>query len=207
MYKRQLRNPEMEGKLLLKDAGLQFPYLNIDFDFDGDTTVGLNGQSFELNNINLLDTKYQTKGVLDGTITHQNFDQWALDIDILTPNLLVLDTENSDEALYYGTGFIQGNASITGLTNNITIDVNAKTMPNTSFVIPLKDIASIETYRLIHFKSEQTVEELQEKLAIDAIEGVSLNIDLEVTKDARAQVVIDEVNGSCLLYTSPSPRD
>ena len=191
-----LRNPEMEGKLLLKDAGLQFPYLNIDFDFDGDTTVGLNGQSFEFNNINLLDTKYQTKGVLDGTITHQNFDQWALDIDILTPNLLVLDTENSDEALYYGTGFIQGNASITGLTNNITIDVNAKTMPNTSFVIPLKDIASIETYRLIHFKSEQTVEELQEKLAIDAIEGVSLNIDLEVTKDAQAQIVIDEVNGS-----------
>ncbi len=191
-----LRNPEMDGGLVLKNAGLQFPYLNIDYNFDGDAIIGLNGQSFEFNEINLLDTKYQTRGVLDGAITHQNFDQWSLNIDILTPNLLVLDTKNTEEALYYGTGFIQGNASITGLTNNITIDINAKTMPKTNFVIPLKDIASVDTYRLIHFKSEKTLEELQEKLAIEAIEGVTLNIDLEVTKDARAQIVIDEINGS-----------
>ena len=186
----------MDGELVLENAGLQFPYLNTDYNFGGDASVGLNGQSFEFRNINLVDTKYQSTGFLEGVITHQNFDLWSLNIDILTPNLLILDTKNSDEALYYGTGFIQGNASITGLTNNITIDVNAKTMPNTNFVIPLKDIASIDTYRLIHFKSEKTVEELQEKLAIDAIEGVSLNIDLEVTKDAKAQIVIDEINGS-----------
>ncbi|MDB4226171.1 translocation/assembly module TamB, partial [Flavobacteriaceae bacterium] len=191
-----LRNPDMDGELVLENAGLQFPYLNTDYNFGGDASVGLKGQSFEFRNINLVDTKYQSTGFLEGVITHQNFDLWSLNIDILTPNLLILDTKNSDEALYYGTGFIQGNASITGLTNNITIDVNAKTMPNTNFVIPLKDIASIDTYRLIHFKSEKTVEELQEKLAIDAIEGVSLNIDLEVTKDAKAQIVIDEINGS-----------
>lgn len=191
-----LRNPEMDGELVLENAGLQFPYLNTDYNFGGDASVGLNGQSFEFRNINLVDTKYQSTGFLEGVITHQNFNLWSLNIDILTPNLLILDTKNSDEALYYGTGFIQGNASITGLTNNITIDINAKTMPNTNFVIPLKDIASIDTYRLIHFKSEKTVEELQEKLAIDAIEGVSLNIDLEVTKDAKAQIVIDEINGS-----------
>ena len=191
-----LRNPNMNGDLVLENAGLQFPYLNIDYNFDGDTFVRLNGQSFEFDNINLLDSKYETRGVLDGIITHQNFDQWALDIDILSPNLLVLDTNNSDEALYYGTGFIKGNASIAGLTNNITINVNAKTMPNTNFVIPLKDIAKIDTYRLIHFKSEKTLEELQEKIAIEAVEGVSLNIDLEVTKDAKALIVIDEVNGS-----------
>ena len=191
-----LRNPDMDGDLVLENAGLQFPYLNTDYDFDGNASVGLNGQSFEFRNINLIDTKYQTTGFLEGTITHQNFDLWSLNIDVDTPNLLILDTKNTEEALYYGTGFIKGNASITGLTNNLTIDVNAKTMPNTNFVIPLKDIASIDTYRLIHFKSEKTLEELQEKLAIDAIEGVSLNIDLEVTKDAKAQIVIDEVNGS-----------
>ena len=191
-----LRNPEMDGSLVLKNAGLQFPYLNVDYNFEGDAIIGLKGQSFVFDKINLQDSKHSTTGVLDGDITHQNFDKWALNINITTPNLLVLDTEDSDESLYYGTGFIQGSASITGLTNNITIDVNAKTMPNTNFVIPLKDIASVDTYRLIHFKSEKTLEELQEKLEIESIEGVSLNIDLEVTKDAKAQIVIDEENGS-----------
>lgn len=191
-----LRNPNMNGSLTLKNSGLQFPYLNVDYDFEGNAVIDLRGQSFEFKNINLRDSKYATKGFLEGSITHQNFDQWALNIDINSPNLLILDTKNSDEALYYGIGFIQGNASITGLTNNITFNVNAKTMPNTNFVIPLKDIASVDNYRLIHFKSEKTLEELQEKTSIEAIEGVSLNLELEVTKDAKAQVVIDEVNGS-----------
>lgn len=191
-----LRNPNMSGSLVLKDAGLMFPYLNVDYDFEGDAVVGLNGQSFVFNDIKMQDTKHQTIGALDGDITHQNFDLWSLNLEIESDNLLVLDTQDSEEALYYGTGFIQGNAGIYGLTSNITIDVNAKTMPNTLFVIPLKDIASVDTYRLIHFKSEKKLEDLQKELAIEAIEGVDLDINLEVTKDAVAQVVIDEVNGS-----------
>ena len=108
----------------------------------------------------------------------------------------MLDTQDSEEALYYGTGFIKGNASISGLTQAITIDVNAKTMPKTLFVIPLKDIASVDNYRLIHFKNEKKPEEIRKELQLDQVEGVDLDIKLEVTKDAIAQVVIDEVNGS-----------
>lgn len=191
-----LGNPNMDGSLVLKDAGLKFPYLNVNYDFNGDATIGLSGQSFVFDEIQLKDTKYGTIGALDGDITHQNFDNWFLRLNIDSENLLVLDTEDTEEALYYGTGFIQGNASITGLTDFITIDVNAKTLANTLFVIPLKDIASVDNYRLIHFKNEKNEEEIRKELEIDKIEGVDLNINLEVTKDAIAQVVIDEVNGS-----------
>ena len=192
------RNPNMDGFLKLKNAGLKFPYLNVDFDFDEEAKIGLEGQSFVLENIGLEDVKYNTKGILDGRITHQNFDDWFLNLDITSNNLLVLDTENSEEALYYGTGFIDGKASITGLTNSLTIDVVAKTNENTLFVIPLKDVTTVESYKLIHFISEEKIEDRQKELAIEAIEGVNLNIDLEVTKDATAEVVIDEVNGSNL---------
>ncbi|MFD2566044.1 translocation/assembly module TamB domain-containing protein [Pseudotenacibaculum haliotis] len=191
-----LRNPDMYGGLVLKDAGMKFPYLNVDYDFDGDAAVILKEQSFEFNDIKLKDTKHETIGYLNGDITHQNFDLWYLNLRINSDNLLVLDTEDSEEALYYGKGFIEGEANIYGLTKNIFIDVNAKTKPETLFVIPLKDIASVDNYRLIHFKSEKKAEDIQKELAIEAIEGVSLNINLEVTKDAVAQVVIDEVNGS-----------
>jgi hypothetical protein len=186
----------MSGSLVLKDAGMKFPYLNVDYDFDGDATIGLEGQSFRFDQIGLKDTKYETLGTLDGEITHQNFNSWFLNLEINSDNLLVLDTQDSEEALYYGTGFIQGNAQISGLTQRITIDVNAKTMANTLFVIPLKDIAAVENYRLIHFKNEKKPEEIRKELELDKIEGVDLNINLEVTKDAVAQAVIDEVNGS-----------
>ena len=194
-----LRNPDMEGTLRLNDAGLKFPYLNVDLDFDGLSTITLSEQSFIFENIQLLDSKYKTEGVLLGNITHQNFEQWFLDLEIVTDNLLVLDTENTEEALYYGTAFIDGSASITGLTDQLDITVNAETNANTKFVVPLKDIETVDSYQLIHFKTDKMdTEERQRKLAQEAIKGLSLNINLDVTKDAEAQVVIDEVNGSQL---------
>lgn len=191
-----LGNPTMDGELQLKNAGVTFPYLNVDYEFDNNTVIGLKDQSFILNDIRIQDTKYKSFGSLDGDITHLNFESWFLNLNLNSNNLLVLDTKDTEDALYYGTGFISGDANIYGLTNNITFDINAKTNPKTNFVIPLKDIAYVEQFKLIHFKSEKTIEEKQKEIAIDAIEGVTLNINLEVTKDAEAQVVIDEVNGS-----------
>jgi hypothetical protein len=194
-----LRNPDMEGTLGLKDAGLKFPYLNIDYDFMGESIILLSDQSFILQDIKLRDTKHKTNGILSGSISHQNFEQWFLDLKIDTNNLLVLDTQDKEEAQYFGTAFIEGSASISGLTDQLTIDVNAKTNPGTKFVVPLKDIETVDSYQLIHFKSDETlVEDRQREIAEEAIKGLDLNIDLEVTKDAEAQVVIDEVNGSQL---------
>jgi hypothetical protein len=192
-------NPEMDGTLYLYNAGLKFPYLNVDYNFEDETIISLDEQSIIFKEIQLTDSEYNTKGTLKGAITHLNFEQWFLDLQINSDNLIVLNTKNSEEALYYGNAFIDGNASITGLTDQLTIDVNAKTMPGTLFVVPLKDIETVSSYNLIHFKTDELkVEERQEEIAREAIKGVSLNIDLEVTKEAIAQVVIDEVYGSQL---------
>ncbi|MDP5105941.1 MAG: translocation/assembly module TamB domain-containing protein [Polaribacter sp.] len=194
-----LGNPDMDGALYLKKAGLKIPYLNVDYDFEGESTISLLQQSFILEDIKILDTKYKTKGLLFGNISHQNFDKWFLDLEISTRNLLVLDTKNTEEAMYFGTAFMDGNANISGLTDQLTIDVNAKTMAGTKFVVPLKDIETVDNFKLIHFKSDETkLEDRQRKLAQEAIKGLSLNIDIDVTKDAEAQVVIDEVSGSQL---------
>jgi hypothetical protein len=194
-----LGNPEMQGTLRLKDAGMMFPYLNVDYDFEGESIITLDEQAFNFESVNLLDTKHGTRGVLKGAITHQNFNQWFLNIEIKTDNLLVLDTKNTEEALYYGSGFLKGTASITGLTDQLTIDVNGSTQPGTVFVVPLKDIETVNSYKLIHFKSDTIkVADRQKELVKNALKGLSLNINLDVTKDAKMQVVIDEVYGSQL---------
>ena len=194
-----LGNPEMEGFLSLKNAGLKFPYLNVDYDFEGESTISLLEQSFILEGLKLFDTKHKTRGILNGNISHRNFEQWFLDLKIDTKNLLVLDTENTEEALFYGTAFMDGTATISGLTDQLSIEINAKTNPKTVFVVPLKDIETVDSFGLIHFKSDAVkIEERQREAAEEAIKGLSLDIDIEVTKDAEAQVVIDEVYGSKL---------
>ena len=194
-----LGNPDMEGTLRLKNAGLKFSYLNVDYDFEGESIISLSQQSFILEDIKLRDTKHNTRGKFLGNITHQNFKQWFLDLEIDTKNLLVLDTKNTEEAKYYGTAFMDGSVGVSGLTDQLDIVINAKTNAGTKFVVPLKDIETVDNFKLIHFKSdERLVEDRQRELAEQAVKGLTLKIDIEVTKDAEAQVVIDEVSGSQL---------
>lgn len=189
-------NPKFKGKLQLDDAGLTFPYLNIDFDLIENANITLEDQSFLLGNVVLQDTKYDTKGYLSGSITHENFEKWYLKLNIDTPNLLVLDTKEAEEIPYYGKGLIRGNAQIRGLTSNLSIDVNARTQPGTIFVIPLNDITTVNNYKLIRFKTGN--KEDTKDIRIEKIKGLNLKFNLDVTKDAIAQVVIDKVSGSDL---------
>lgn len=190
-----LKNPDFQGILNFEGAGLTFPYLNVDFDLKGNTSVVLDKQEFKLNNILLEDTKHQTQGTLSGSIAHQNFKDWYLNLDIVTKNLLVLDTEEKEEVQYYGTGFLNGDAKIRGLTNNLDIAVNGSTNKGTVFVIPLSDVKTIDNYKLIRFKTGKPEDEERNKTIKD-IKGLDLTINLNVTKDALAQVVIDKVSGS-----------
>lgn len=194
--KGELRNPDLSGDLNLKDAGLTFPYLNIDFDFVENSNIKLKGSEFIIKNMILQDTKYDTQGYLSGSIAHQDFERWALNLDLNTPNLLVLDTKEVDEVPYYGKVFIRGNTRFRGLTSNLIIDVNGKTEEGTMFVIPLSDVTTISNYKLIRFKTKEIKDD--KNRAIEKVKGLNLSINLEVTKDAIAQVVIDKVSGSDL---------
>jgi hypothetical protein len=89
-----ISNPDMDGALRLNNAGLKFPYLNINYDFEGESVITLLEQSFILEDFKLRDIKNNTKGILKGDISHFNFKQWFLSWKIESENLMVLDTEN-----------------------------------------------------------------------------------------------------------------
>ncbi|WP_397362679.1 translocation/assembly module TamB [Olleya sp. R77988] len=109
-----LNKPAFNGQLNIDNGGLGVPYLNVDYAFQDNASISLSNQTFFFNKINITDTKHSSKGVLDGSISHTNFSKWKLNLNLETPRLLVLDTKETEESLYYGTGFIGGSASIYG---------------------------------------------------------------------------------------------
>lgn len=194
------KNPDITGKLTLEKAGLRVPYLNVDLDFKDNATVNLTNQQFNFDNINIVDTKYKTSGVLDGFISHKNFKEWNLGLSVNSERLLVLDTEATEDALFYGTAFIDGFASIKGPTDELVIDVNASTAKGTVFKIPLSDTESIGDNSYIHFLSPEEKASRLAGIPIEIIEvkGLELNFDLDVTNDAEVEVVVDQTSGSTL---------
>ncbi len=200
----ELFNPNMDGVLYFENAGLGFPYLNVDYSFVGKSKVILKNQTFEIEQLKMSDEVHNTSGLLSGIVRHEYFKRWYLDLDINTKNLLVLNTEKDEESLYYGQGYIDGEGKIYGYTDNLKIDVRGKTNPGTYFVVPLSDIKSVEDSDLITFTTQYDDEKekekvnLSEELLLERFKGLSLEFNLEVTKDATVEMVLDQETGSIL---------
>ncbi|WP_240315505.1 translocation/assembly module TamB domain-containing protein [Aquimarina longa] len=195
------KNPSIDGILYLDNAGLTIPYLNIDLDLENNSRVTLEGQQFNFDDVNITDTKYNTEGILKGFIAHRRFSKWELGLKVLAnERLLVLDTEEDEESLYYGTGFISGEATINGPTDELVINVNATTEKGTTFKIPLNEIESIGDNSYIHFLSpdEKRARLEGKEIIINEIKGLELNFELDVNNKAEVEVVIDKNTGSSL---------
>ena len=103
--------------------------------------------------------------------------------------------------MYYGTGFLAGNATIKGPTDKLVIDVIGKTNRGTRFVIPISDVKTATSSELIRFVSNDgnvnNIERRNEFIS-EKLKGLSLNFNLEVTKDAEVEMVLDKATGSSL---------
>lgn len=193
-------NPSINGKVSLIDVGLYIPYLNVNLDFDTPSTVNLYNQTFDFDDIDITDTKYNTSAILSGTITHNNFADWYLDLNVNTEGnrFLILDTEKGDEELYYGNGFISGECRIFGLTDELTIEVIGTTERGTSLKIPISDVETIADASIINFIDKNEDERAYEIRKLLEYKGLELQFDLDVTPDAEVEIVLDEKTGSAL---------
>lgn len=195
-----IKSPDISGRLFLNQAGLKIPVLNTDFEFREQTRVLLTKNKLTIPRTEITDSKHNTKGNLSGYFEHSNFLNWSMNLDIDTDRILVLDTEGDEESLYYGTAFIKGTASIFGPVDELIIKVDASTAAGTTFKIPISDTESIGDDSFIYFLSP---EEKQARLSGAPIEredlkGLTLEFDLQITRDAEVEVVVDIKNNSTL---------
>lgn len=195
-----LNKPSIDGDLKLNQAGLSIPYLNVSYSFEDNSEVSLKKQNFNFNRVKMEDSKFMTIATMNGYLRHNNFSDWELGLTLDTDRLLVLDTEDAEDVLYYGTGFVGGEASIYGPTDQLTIEVNGETERGTVFKIPLNDAETFGDNSFIHFLSPEEKEArlTGETASIAEIKGVELEFDLDITQDAEVEIVIDKSSGSSI---------
>lgn len=188
--------PDINGRLYLNKAGLKIPYLNTDYNFGKNSIVDVTENQFSFRNITLTDSKFNTEGHLTGSIRHNKFADWLLDLNIDSDRMLALNTKDSDDALYYGTAFIDGEASIKGPTNGLVINVNAKSEKGTSIKIPISDSEATTEKDYIKFVTKNGLAAEKGKNAKSkGYNGIELNFELDITPAAEIEVIINKSNG------------
>ena len=196
----ELSEPDISGRLYLTQAGIGVPYLNIDYKLKENAVVDITENQFSFRKIELTDTKFGTKGILDGAIRHNKFSDWYLDLDITSNRLLALNTQDSENALYYGTAFINGQATIKGPTNGLVINVDAKTELGTSIKIPINDSETTSERDFIKFLTPREKFLKLNPIGFDKKNknkgnGLELNFQLGISKGAEVEIIIDKNTG------------
>lgn len=195
-----LSRPQITGELNLDSGGLRIPYLNVDYSFGDETKIALREQSFIFNNARLTDSEFFSRATLSGNIDHVNFSNWKLNLDIDSDRLLVLNTSDTEDALYYGRAFVNGDIGIVGPTDQLVINANVSSQDGTVFKIPLNDADSFGESSYIHFltKEEKEAQISEEQVATEVIKGLEMNFVLDITDNAEIEIIMDKSTGSSI---------
>ena len=193
----QLRH---NGLLNLEKAQLGIPYLNLLYQVE-ETQVNLINQDFVFKNVELKEEAEGTSALLGGTFSHINFKEWILDMQIQSERMLLLNTTQKPESLFFGQGFLEGNVSLKGPTRNLTISMQGTSEKGTSIKIPWAESYGISENSFVNFIDKKVKREKDPKTQtreLKEIRGVEMDFELDVTNDASIEIVIDQETGSYL---------
>jgi hypothetical protein len=196
----RLEKPQIEGGLKINNGGLAIPYLNVDYRFKNNTTVLLKDQDFIFDKAFMVDVDYQSQALLNGSIGHNNFSDWVLNLSIDSDRLLVLNTDEQDESVYFGTAFVDGIINVSGPTDQLLIEADVTTSEGTIFKIPLSDNEILAENPYIHFLTpEEKSNQDTGSILVDDIKGVEMEFNMDINDNAEIEIVVDKETGSSII--------
>ena len=196
--KNVLNTPEYTGDIYFNNSGLYVPYTEVDYTFDNKSKVSLINNQFIFSDIFFSDTKFNSRGELNGIISHTNFKNWLLDLNIDSERLLVLNTKDVDNPVYYGTAFVSGDISIAGPGESLKFMANVSSEKGTVFNIPLNDSKDFtENISYIKFANKRT-NNITDNSIFNKINGIELDFDLNLNRNAEIEILIDRSSGSTI---------
>jgi len=188
------KTPSFTGEIRTNDVEFLIPYLNVKYKLSNNPVFKLTDQSFEINDFNLYNSKTNTIGSLNGIITHNKFKNWLLDLRIDTENLMILDTDSKNDPVYFGKGFLNGYATISGPGKNLFINLKGSTNKGTFLTIPIKKSTNTGDLSYLNFVNNN--ENINNNIKRN---GLKVNLDLGFNPNADVEVILDPESDSKLL--------
>ncbi|WP_296623752.1 translocation/assembly module TamB domain-containing protein [Marivirga sp.] len=194
-----LERPIVNGTGEISNGGIRVNYLNTYYDYTGN--INFNQEKVTFENILLTDDQ-GNNGFLNGDLLHDGFTDLRLDLTGNMNKFKVLNTSARDNELYYGTAYVSGNVFFSGSVGNLTIEANAKSEKGTRIFIPVENTSSVEREEYIHFINIKDTANNKDQVINKAegvdIRGVTMNLDLELTPDAYAEIIFDIKSGDII---------
>lgn len=191
--------PLIEGELELPNTAFTVSLLKADYNVEGVPRVRIENDKIVFPDLALRDTKYGTKALVTGGISHKNFSDFVLNFDIKADELLVLNTTAETEDPYYGTAFVSGDIAIKGPLDEIKITADVSSERNTEFYLPIDGATEVSKSKFVTFvgdPSKKDTTEMFEMKSINLNKGVSLDFNMDINTNALVSIIVDSDDGN-----------
>lgn len=187
--------PIMSGEVVLPRTAFTLSFLQTDYNLTGDPRVIIRNDGFYFPDLEVRDTRYGTKGVLNGAITHKNYRKFNFDFQIQADELLVLNTNSQSQDPYYGRAFVTGDMFIRGPIDDIVISGNLASRRNSEFFIQMDSKTEVRKTDFVNFVNPYAADsiDLAEIRRLNLDKGVSLDFNLTIDQSATVGIIIDDI--------------
>ena len=194
-------NLQHNGNLILNKSKFLIPYLNIEYLINNNSELTLYNQNIEFNNILITHTESNSFSSLNGNINHTNYNDWNLGLVFESDRLFILNKDFDEDENFYGKAYIDGQISISGPTDQVSIDIDALTKPGTYITIPRTNSNLIDDFSFIEFTDLNNSDLFTKNNLLDDVKQLNnktldLDIDLEIDNNAQVDITIDQETGS-----------
>jgi hypothetical protein len=192
--KGELKNPEFGGSADIKRGRILIDYTQTPYNIKGNITT--KGSKFVFSNLPVSDT-LSNIGLASGYFDLKNIRNPEFSIALESKKLLVLHTNEKDNALFYGNAFFGGAIKISGNLNSVNINAVGKTLENTTFNIPLtySELSANHDFLIFADTVKNTKVKLKEQ---SSYLGTEVNLNVTVTPDALNQIIFDKQVGDII---------
>jgi len=177
--------PELRGEINLMRTAMLIDYMHVKYYFADKIKFGNNRIYFD--NI-VINDSLNNQAIASGSIYHDHLTDFSLDLNISTNQLATMNTMRSQNDIFYGRIIGSGDFRIHGPFQDLTMDISARSEKGTSIKIPVSYGTEVGSNDYIIFAgSEDENQDVKEDYHVDQ-EGITLNLNLDVTNDADIQM-------------------
>lgn len=179
--------PDLTGTINLMRTRIKIDYINVIYNLADEVHLEKNLITFD--NITIFDS-LNNKATGSGNIHHDHLNDFNLDLNFNARQLAGLNTKRSQNSTFYGSAFASGDVRIHGPFDNLSLDINVKSEKGTSIIIPASAASEvIENDYIIFINNETNIDKKKKSYDVE-MNGVFLNLGLDVTHDANIQIFL-----------------
>jgi len=178
-----LEKPKIDGDIRLDEATMTINYLKTTYTISD--RVGVANSTIQINELRLLDVN-KNEAVANGTVNLSDLNNPDLDVVINAKEFMALNTTEKDNALYFGQAFATGTFKFKGPTNQLFIDIDAKTEKGTVFNLPLNSSETVSSKDFITFIGKDTT--ANQALKKTSFDGLTMSLKLSVDQNSTANI-------------------